>query len=144
VLAATDFSEPGDRAVSLAYALLASGGTVHLVHVVEASEGPGPHEDRRSAAAEGERPTQGPDVTRRLHALVPPEAAGRGIETRIHLLEAREAGAAIAAAAERCGADVICVGTHGHSGLAAAWAGSVAQGLIARSGRPVLVVGPER
>lgn len=46
----------------------------------------------------------------------------------------------IGAAAERFGADVICVGSRGRSGLARALLGSVSQGLLLRSRRPVLVI----
>jgi nucleotide-binding universal stress UspA family protein len=59
----------------------------------------------------------------------------------VHIIEASSATAAIAAAG-RLGADVLCVGSRGRSGLAAAFAGSVTQGLIAHGGWPVLVVGP--
>ncbi|WP_269744534.1 universal stress protein [Stigmatella aurantiaca] len=46
----------------------------------------------------------------------------------------------IAQAAERHGADLICMGTHGRTGLARAVMGSVAQAVMARSDRPVLMV----
>jgi nucleotide-binding universal stress UspA family protein len=35
---------------------------------------------------------------------------------------------------------LVCIGSHGHSGLVAAMLGSVAQKVVARSRRPVLVV----
>lgn len=48
-----------------------------------------------------------------------------------------------AALAKRLGTHLlICIGSHGHSGLLAAAMGSVAQAVIARSTRPVLVVRP--
>ena len=46
----------------------------------------------------------------------------------------------IGAAAERFGADMICVGSRGRSGLTRALLGSVSQSLLLRSRRPVLVV----
>lgn len=145
VLAATDFSELGDRAVLMAYAIAPSGGMVHLVHVVEmaaADEAWYAHSGMTAPEAERTQDARQSDLTSQLRALVPAEAAARGIETRIHIIEARTAGAGIAMAARRLGVDLICVGSHGRSGLSAAIVGSVAQALIAGSGRPVLVVGP--
>ncbi|HXG14939.1 MAG TPA: universal stress protein [Calidithermus sp.] len=147
VLAATDFSELGDRAVSLAYAVAPAGGTVHLVHVVERPEVDETwyaHYGTSLSAADRPREAREPELTGRLQGLVPDQAAARGIETRIHIIEARTAGAAIAMAARRLAADLICVGSHGRSGLSAAVVGSVAQALIARGGHPVLVAGPSR
>lgn len=46
----------------------------------------------------------------------------------------------ISAEAERFGADVICVGSRGRSGLTRMLFGSVSQELLLRSERPVLLV----
>ena len=43
-------------------------------------------------------------------------------------------------AAERFGADLICMGSRGRSGLTKVLLGSVAQGVMAQSKRPVLVL----
>jgi nucleotide-binding universal stress UspA family protein len=145
VLAATDFSELGDRAVRFAYAIVPPGGTVHLAHVVETAGVPDAwyvHHDAEAGPGGPERSDPEGELTRQLQSLVPADAATRRIETRIHLIEARTAGAGITMAARRLDVDLICVGSHGRSGLAAAFLGSVAQSLIARSGRPVLIVGP--
>jgi nucleotide-binding universal stress UspA family protein len=145
VLAATDFSDLGDRAVPFAYSVLQEGGTVHLVHVVEMAQVNDlwyRHYDTGFPPTDEQRAAQEPELTAQLQALVPNSAAERGIDTRIHVVEARTAGAALAMAAERFGVDLICVGSQGRTGFAAAVVGSVAQDLIARSGRPVLVVGP--
>jgi nucleotide-binding universal stress UspA family protein len=50
----------------------------------------------------------------------------------------------IAHAAQEAGADLIVVGTHGHSGLAATLLGSVARGLLHTAHCPVLAVPPAR
>ena len=131
----------------VAYAMLPQGATVHLVHVVEMAdvqdlcyrhyETGFPHTDEQRAAQE-------PELAAQLQALIPAAAAKRGVDTQIPIIEARTAGAAVAMAAEQLAADVICVGSHGRSGLAATFAGSVAPDIIARSGRPVMVVGPAR
>jgi nucleotide-binding universal stress UspA family protein len=145
VLAATDFSELGDRAVPFAYGVLPQGGTVHLVHVVEMREVHDlayHHYDTGFPPTDEQRAAQEPELAARLQAAIPASTAAAGVQSRIHIIEARSAAAAIAATAERLGADMICVGSHGRSGLSTALAGSVARYLVARSGRPVVVVGP--
>jgi nucleotide-binding universal stress UspA family protein len=147
VLAATDFSEIGDRAVPFAYSMLPQGGTVHLVHIVEMAQVNDltyRHYETGFPPTDEQRAAQEPKLAAQLQALIPTGAAERGVDTRIHLIEARTASAAIAMAAERLGVDLICVGSQGRTGLSAAVVGSVAQDLIVRSGRPVLVVGPGR
>jgi nucleotide-binding universal stress UspA family protein len=138
-------SDLGDRAVPFAYGLLPQGGIVHLLHVVEMAEVNDlayRHYETGFPPTDAQRAAQEPELCAHLQALVPAGAAARGVETHVRIVEARSAGAAIVTAAERLGADLICVGSHGRSGLSAAFAGSVAQDVVARSGRPVVVVGP--
>ena len=145
VLAASDFSDIGDRAVPFAYGLLPQGGTVHLVHVVEMAQVNDlgyRHYDTGFPPTDEQRAAQEPELTAHLRALIPADAATRGMQSHVHIIEGRSAGAAIATAAERLGADLICLGSHGRSGLSAAFTGSATREVIARSGRPVLVVGP--
>jgi nucleotide-binding universal stress UspA family protein len=134
VLAATDFSATGDRAVARAIALVPRGGVLHLVHVVP------PH----AAAAETSKPGgPGRELTLwagRLRALLPEGAEARGIATNVEVVTHRDPASGILLAAERAGADVICVGTHGGTGRFDTLLGSVAQEVVAKSHRPVLVV----
>ena len=65
-----------------------------------------------------------------------------GILGEAHVIGSTDPAKAICQAARRFGADVICLGSHGRSGLSAALPGSVAQGVMAQSHRPVLVVRP--
>jgi nucleotide-binding universal stress UspA family protein len=125
VLVATDFSERAGHAIPYAYAALPREGAVCLVHAIK----PG--------AAKGEAEAQ-------LRALIPAESEERGVATEVRIVESADAAKAICEAAERFGADLVCIGSHGRSGLAAAVLGSVAQAVIARSPRPVLVVRPPR
>lgn len=134
VLAATDFSATGDRAVARAVALVPRGGVLHLVHVVP------PH----AAAPEPSLPG-GPGreialFTGRLRALLPEGAEARGVATHVEVVTHRDPAAGILLAAERAGADVICIGTHGGTGRFDTLLGSVSQQVVARSPRPVLVV----
>lgn len=123
VLAATDFSERAAPAIPYAYSALSREGAVCLLHVVKPGE-----------AKE--------DLEAQLRALIPAGTGERGVTTEVRIVESADAAQAISEAAARFGADLVCIGTHGRSGLAAAVLGSVAQAVIARSLRPVLVVRP--
>ncbi len=135
VLVATDFSEPGDRAVPQAYALVPEGGTVFLIHVVQPMPGAG-------VAARTAHLAQLREATARLRTLIHGAAAPGRIASEEHVVEHADPATAICEAAERFGADVICLGSHGRSGIVAALLGSVAHAVLARSHRPVLVVPP--
>lgn len=128
VVVATDLSPLGDMAVPFAYGLVAEAGKVHLLHVVDA--GPFVHKLERVRDAE---------LVNRLGERIPPEAKARHVRTEKHVLFGRAADEIIKYA-ERAGADLVCVGSHGRSGVGAAVLGSVSQEIIARSRCPVLVV----
>lgn len=126
IVCGTDLSAQAAQAADAAAAIAAALGTpLDLVYVAdgfwrelpERARGPLVDEVRGRLRAEAER------------------LGRRGVTVRDHLRY-------VVAAAERLGADVLCVGSHGRSGLSAAFAGSVAQDVVARSGRPVVVVGP--
>jgi nucleotide-binding universal stress UspA family protein len=137
VLVATDFSDVGNEAVALAYSVVAFGGTVHLVHVL--SQGPhdaGATQDIFSLT--GKSAEEQAAATKQLAALIPTEAAAAGKQAQLHLLQARDAASAIAQAGERLNVELICVGTHGRSGLSKAVLGSVAQSVLSHTQRPVL------
>jgi nucleotide-binding universal stress UspA family protein len=123
VLVATDFSQHHDRAISHAYGILSSGGTISLLHVTKPGEQRAP-------------------IMERLQKLIPSEANLRRIRTELQTIENNDTATAIRDAADRFDADVICVGSHGHSRLVASALGSVAHELISKSSRPVLVVRP--
>ncbi|MES1166290.1 MAG: universal stress protein [Verrucomicrobiota bacterium] len=139
VLAATDLSPAGDRAVPFAYTLLAGhGGVVELCHVHERPLADPPYaydvsQGKLSAPARAE-------LEGRLRALIPPEAEGLGITTHVTIVDGGKAGAALVQAAERLWADAVVVGTHGHGGAARALLGSVSDEVVRHAGRPVFVV----
>lgn len=116
VVAATDFSRLGNTAVAYALTLGAAGAEVLLVHVA------GDDVDAEERARRG--------------ALLEKLAVNAGAE----ILTGDDAARQITAAAERFGADVICVGSRGRSGLARALLGSVSQGVLLRARRPVLII----
>jgi nucleotide-binding universal stress UspA family protein len=122
ILVATDFSDLGNTAIPAAYSLLSMGGFVRLLHVKS-----GPGEDSTAIAD-------------KLRALVPVEAAERDIHTEISVVENRQTAEGICQSAAQFGADIICLSTHGRSGLAQSLLGSVAHEVVARDDRPVLLI----
>lgn len=139
VLAATDFSDIGNHAIPLAYAAATPGGTVHLLHVVHPGR---PRLDAQGVFQPNISATTLEAMTAaeaRLTQLVPTDASSKGITTQVHCLAAEEAWHAICQTAERLSADVICLGTHGRTGLAKAALGSVAGRVLTNSRRPLLL-----
>jgi nucleotide-binding universal stress UspA family protein len=126
VLVTTDFSETADRAIAYACALAPSGGTVHLLHVT---------------AAQG-KPEQTEALKQQLEKLVPRAAVQGGRQVRVEVVADSDVAGAILRAAERHGADLICMSTRGRTGMARMVMGSVAQEVMARGDRPVLMVRP--
>jgi nucleotide-binding universal stress UspA family protein len=64
----------------------------------------------------------------------------KDVITRVHVGWSDDAAQAIAEYAERSGAQLIAIGTHGRSGVSSVLLGSVAQAVIRHSTVPVLVV----
>lgn len=127
VVVATDLSPLGNRAVPFAFATVEQGGTIFLVHVSEAPVTP---EQERA-------------LKQRLLALVPTEARMRAVRTLPEVVAPRpgvDTSTSIAQAAERHGADVVVIGSHGRTGLSEVMLGSVARGVMEKVRRPVLVV----
>jgi len=145
VLAVTDLSELGNRAVAQAFALAPRGGQVTLMHVlippmpVATPYGgyiPVPEIDPAERAREQR------EIESALHALAPPAASEIGVEVRVEVVRATDVAEAVCHVAERLSADIVCMGTHAHGAVATALLGSAAQGVVRRCGRPVLLIGP--
>lgn len=121
ILAATDFSPCGNRAVASACALAPRGAHVVIVTVVR----------RESEAEEGSR-----RLDRVKAGVTRPDG------TRVDTVAAvgKDVAATICATAERVGADVVIVGRHTRSRVSQLFLGSVSGEVLARSCRPVLVV----
>ena len=128
VVAATDFSPLGNRAVALGCGALRENGTLHLVFV----------------APEQLSPAEQTALLERLRALVPPgESIRTEAEVRIRgALAGSDEAACILQTSERVGADLICVGAGGRSALLSALLGSVASRVMAGAHVPVLVARP--
>jgi nucleotide-binding universal stress UspA family protein len=136
VLAPTDFSKLGNRAVAFAYGAVRRGGEVCLVHVLPPAGG-----FRRGIAEREERQAKRiKDLAARLQALVPEDALTRGIRSRVEVVEHSYPAMAICQAGERFGVDLICLGSRGHSSLKKKLLGSVTEAVLRRSKRPVMVI----
>jgi nucleotide-binding universal stress UspA family protein len=138
ILVAVDFSENSARALDAAIAHATKfGASVELVHAFEnllpVVYFPGVSspdvsflsEARNAAKAMLERDRE--------------RVKSSGIEVRTHLAEVPAAGA-ITELAEEIGADLLVVGTHGHTGLSRAMMGSVAERTVRHAPCSVLVV----
>lgn len=121
-LVATDFSPFANRAIPYAFAVVPPTGEVHLLHV-----------------ADDDEPSEVAELNARLAALAPAGAAHRVVT---HVVRGADAAVAIAQAAARFGVDVICIASHGRSGLSRALVGSVADRLLRATRLPVLVLRP--
>ncbi len=140
VLVATDFSDLANAAISKAYSLMRGGGTVHLLHVLpKMGELPGESEEQSVNRRAGKDP-EVRECLEALRALVPVEAEAQGIFTEVRVVRGRDVTETICQHAENLGADLICLGSHGRSGLSGALMGSVAQEVMTRSRRPLLII----
>jgi nucleotide-binding universal stress UspA family protein len=131
VLVGTDLSDFSNQVVPAAYAmLLGTGGRVSVCHVLERTAGVRSDGSERAA------------IESTLRGLVPPEAAGLGITSEVAIVEAPLAADGLLQEAERIGADVIVVASHGRTGIKRAVVGSVSTDLVDRASRAVLILHP--
>ena len=141
VLVAVDLNEPHGFAAPHGYSIVQPGGTVRLVHVAAPFHLPSP-QSGGAVSTQREHAQFVAECEAKLRALAPNDAEARGITTEVECAESRETAEAICAAAERFGADVICVGSHTRPGFTAKVLGSVSLGVLQGGRRPVLVVWP--
>jgi len=126
-LVCTDFSDLSARAIGQAVALLRPvGGVLHLVHVVEPS----------ATRTEPLTLQEVEGLCLQLRRLVPETNLG----VVPHVLEGKKIAPLITQAAERLGVSIICLASHGRTGLGRAVMGSVAQEVLTLAHVPVLVV----
>ncbi len=135
IIWATDGSEHADRALELARSLASeSGGSLLAVHSVEYLVGPGSH---------GAPPVELDDDERlvKIKGQVA-ELAKDGVNADVKVVEGGATGAAhtLARVAQEEGADLIVIGTRGHTAIAGLLLGSVTQRLLHIAPCPVLVV----
>jgi nucleotide-binding universal stress UspA family protein len=133
---ATDGSELADRAL----AQVAELARVHRAKIVAVHA----NELLRGRFGGGPLLADEPDIREKIERQVA-TLREDGFDAELEIRSGSgEIAQLVAHAAEDVGADVIVVGTHGHSGVAAALLGSVARGLTHTAHCPVLVVPPAR
>ncbi len=126
VLVPADLTPHGIAAVPYAYSLVASGGVVHLIHALI-----DPAEDKAQ-------------ITKRLRALVPLSATAGRVHTEVHVRVGIDITHVLVSAAERLAVDAICMSTSPRSLVRKAFVPSIADELLRRCRRPVLMVPPQR
>jgi nucleotide-binding universal stress UspA family protein len=126
VLCPTDLSEVGNDALDVAYRVVANGGTVHRLHILEPqSEGDGVAEEEAAR--------------RRLAAPDAPD--GRAdVHTHGYVIRSADVAGTIERQARRHAADVIVMSTHGRTGLSRVFLGSIAEDVVRRFDLPVILV----
>ena len=144
ILCPTDLSAIGNLAVPVAYLLAAKGGVVHLVHV-DAPAKTGnplyPDEKPKGAPTPAQLDAAKKKVRANLEALVPPDAAARGIRTQFDLVEGEDVPMTVEAEAKARKADAVVLGSHGRWGVSRIVHGeSVATRLLHRPDLDVIVV----
>ncbi len=120
-MVATDGSAFASRAIPYAFALLPEHGELHLIQVVNGDD----HGDDAALAAA---------------MLALPPASRPDVIAHAHVVHDGDVAHAIATAAERVGADVVCIASHARVGIARALAGSLTDRLLHVCHRPVLVL----
>lgn len=123
LFAATDFSILGNAAVAYALSLVPNDGEAMLIHALD---------DEQASNEERLR------LRKQLEELA--ASAGTNAKVSVDVVAGDDIARLISASAERFGADLICVGSRGRSGLARTLLGSVSQNLLLRSRRPVMIV----
>lgn len=143
IVAATDLSPVGNRAVAHALALAPEGAEVVVVHVVS------PNLMRNGRYGRSTYPSFAQEhaaiVAERRQALETLACDAKGAKdnpVRLELIESDRPERALLETIEREAADLVCVGTIGRTGLGAVLLGSTAQTLLRGTRRPVLLVQP--
>ena len=121
IVAATDFSPCGNRAVAWACSMARPGAHVVLVNVVRREDETG-------------------ESSRELDRVKATVSRHDGVRIDTVSTVGKDVASAICATAERVAADVVVVGSHTRSRARHLFVGSVSGDVLARSRRPVLVV----
>jgi nucleotide-binding universal stress UspA family protein len=143
ILVATDGSKTSGRAV--AEAVKVARGTAARLRLVHVIDSPYAYADAWYAAVSADLDAiqrawrrAGQDILEQ--AAVPAREAGIEVESALLDLNGRRVSRVITDEAERWGADLIVIGSHGRQGLEQLLLGSVAEGVLRTASVPVLLV----
>jgi nucleotide-binding universal stress UspA family protein len=137
ILCATDGSEHADRALRYSTELARQGdGDLHVVHVIERLRG-GRISGQNVFLNEAE-------IDNKIKAQTAELANEHGVRATLHIVKGPASRVAehLAEIADAIDADLIVVGTRGHSSLGGLLLGSVTQRLLHTAHRPVLALPP--
>lgn len=142
VLVTTDFSDLANQSIPHAYSLLGGGGQVQLLHVMDPRELPNGEylQGSKNPHFEALHSKQRKACQQKLDKCVPAGAEKKGIRTIREVVEHDDPATGIVEAAERFGADAICIGTHGNTGLVSTVLGSTSMALLHLSRKPVYLI----
>jgi nucleotide-binding universal stress UspA family protein len=146
VMVTTDLSGLGNGAIPHAYSVLANReGIVILCHILEPPALPNPlyaHYSPGGAFSPEDRERLRQGLLQALEQLVPSEVRKSGrVVTEVRVVETLEpVSEAICQEAKALDVDIIVMASHGHSGLARLFLGSVAERVLRSADRPVLIV----
>ena len=142
ILVPLDGSPFGEHALPIAYALARrAGAQVHLVRVHEPLAAMVPVMAGWAPGAEMEQWTREVAESQSAYVRGVAEQAPADVRVTPRLLHGMVLDA-LEVDAQRIGADLVVMTTHGRGGIARAWLGSVADGLVRRLHVPVLLVRP--
>jgi len=137
IVVATDFSGSAQRALDVALAIAARGkAEIHLVHALEV---PRAVFSPYAMAIPDDLISGAREAARKLLEAAAARVRERGISVATTLASV-PAGASLAGVAKEVGADLVVVGSRGHTGLARIALGSVAENTVQQSPVSVLTV----
>lgn len=144
VLVPTDLSDRAAQALAHAAALVAPGGTIHVLHVLELPEPPNPgyaHYGPTAGTPQEQERRRGEALARVESQAAPLAQLPRvTVCCRIETSSGDHVVECICRAAEVVSADLVCLASHGRRGLARVLLGSVAEGVLRRCRAPTFVV----
>jgi nucleotide-binding universal stress UspA family protein len=144
VLVATDLTWESNQAVSHGYGMLPRGGVLQLLHVVHPRALPnGEFDQSLSRQTHQARHMEVLHESKaRLQSLALGENDAPGVTTEFEVVEHTEPAVAIAQAAERFGADVVCMASHRPDSVFGRLFKTRIQAVMAKTDRTLLIVHP--
>ena len=132
ILACTDFSETGNRAIEAAFELAGSGAKVLVTHIVDLPHVPNPmyaHYFAEAAFRPDDVNRAIDEAKRAMQEMIPGDAKERGLDVSLEAPTGQPVTELLRLAEERK-VDMMIVGTHSRQGLQHLLLGSVAERVV--------------